>query len=151
MAARVLQLGCRLFQVGEYGSLAELSSLAGATGGTEAGPQFLRGLGITCALALERQQAGQQRGGGGGGGGASSAAAGATGGREVALGSGLAGLSRSDLIAEAAGCFFRASASLPSGGCVALRGRRGGCRAGVGTCCRAVLSVCGVGSTQHAG
>ncbi|KXZ56312.1 hypothetical protein GPECTOR_1g275 [Gonium pectorale] len=96
MAARVLQLGYQLFQAGEYGNLAELAALAGATGASEAGPQFLRGLGITCALALERQQQqgmrqlpGQPQGG-------------------------AAAERRAERIGEAAGCFFRAAASLAS-------------------------------------
>ncbi|GLC32976.1 hypothetical protein PLESTB_000384200 [Pleodorina starrii] len=93
LAARVLQLGYQLFQAGEYGNLAELAALAGATGSSEAGPQFLRGLGITCALALERQGSPAARGGGG-----------------MAPGTSR----RAERIAEAAGCFFRAAASLAS-------------------------------------
>ncbi|EFJ43805.1 hypothetical protein VOLCADRAFT_95953, partial [Volvox carteri f. nagariensis] len=99
LAARVLQLGYQLFQVREYGCLAELAALAGATGGSEAGPQFLRGLGITCALALDRQLgrdvvAVTERG--------------------VGAGVAAAGSRRAERISEAAGCFFRAAASLAS-------------------------------------
>ncbi|GFR47202.1 hypothetical protein Agub_g8882, partial [Astrephomene gubernaculifera] len=116
LAGRVLQLGYQLFQAGEYGNLAELSALAGATGSAEAGPQFLRGLGITCALALERQgtagtsgtgphpTAVQQQ----------QQPAAATGGAGGSYGSttAVAAARRAERIAEAAGCFFRAAAGL---------------------------------------
>lgn len=111
-------------QAGEYGNLAELAALAGATGAAEAGPQFLRGLGITCALALERQQAATQHvmlGSAAAAATAAAAGAGAHGHHHHGHGHGGHGGSgpssavrRAELIAEAAGCFFRAAASLAS-------------------------------------
>ncbi|GLI65510.1 hypothetical protein VaNZ11_009059, partial [Volvox africanus] len=96
VAARVLQLGCKLSKMREYRNLAELSQLAGAKDSADAGPQFLRGMGIACALILELR--------------GSDAA-------EVALvrcKTRQGTVPRAKRIAEAVGCFFRAAAGLAS-------------------------------------
>ncbi|KAG2493301.1 hypothetical protein HYH03_008437 [Edaphochlamys debaryana] len=113
MGARVLQLGYQLFQAGEYGGLAELAALAGSTGAAEAGPQFLRGLGITCALALERQQAATRQ--------VLLPSYGPAGAAGSGSGSGSSSARRAERVAEAASCFFRAAASLASESGDALR------------------------------
>ncbi|GIL75858.1 hypothetical protein Vretimale_5570 [Volvox reticuliferus] len=92
VAARVLQLGCQLSKMCEYGNLAELSQLAGAKGSADAGPQFLRGMGIARALISELRGDTAQ------------------GSWETRKGK----VPRAKRVAEAVGCFFRAAGGLAS-------------------------------------
>eukprot|EP00798_Chlamydomonas_sp_ICE-L_P003499 gene3499-13566_t len=51
IASRVMEIGYHLFLRREFEPLHALTLLAGASGMKEAGPEFLRGLGLTCQLA----------------------------------------------------------------------------------------------------